>query len=146
MPQVCELLVDASALSQLADLECSSSVARAVVDLRFPGRRVTMGFTKSRSVWTIASWRSFPDMSVQTFQIELPGSLLARAHVHRPDEARELVTFLLEGYAQEMEKAQRQQVYEAYYAARTPEEETEELQILADFSVVDAEIVDEATL
>ncbi len=85
-------------------------------------------------------------MSIQTVQIELPGSLLARARVHRPDEARELVAFLLEGYAQEIEKTQRQQAYEAYYAARTPEEEAEELQILADFSVADAEIAGESAL
>ena len=82
-------------------------------------------------------------MISQTVQIELPGALLERAHVHALDEARELITFLLESYVQELERAQRRQAYEAYYAARTPEDEAEELELLADFAFADAEIADE---
>lgn len=84
-------------------------------------------------------------MSEKTVHIELPGALLARAHVRAPDQARELITFLLERYAQALEQAQRRQAYEAYYAGRTPEDETEELQLLADFAMTDAEISDESS-
>ena len=73
-------------------------------------------------------------MSPQTVQIELPSTLLERARVQAPDEARELITFLLEEYVQELEKSQRLQAYETYYAARTPEDEAEELELLADFA------------
>ncbi len=84
------------------------------------------------------------DMTMQTIRIELPDALLERAQVRAGDEARELITFLLEKYVQELEKAQRRQAYEAYYAARTPEEEAEELELLADFAFADAEITDES--
>ena len=82
-------------------------------------------------------------MISQTVQVELPSALLERARVHALDEARELITFLLENYVQELERAQRRQAYEAYYAARTPEDEAEELELLADFGFADAEITDE---
>jgi len=56
-------------------------------------------------------------MTTQTIQIEVPGPLLERARVQAMGEARELIAFLLENYIQELEKAQRRQAYEAYYAA-----------------------------
>jgi len=68
-------------------------------------------------------------MTTQTIQIELPNVLLERARVQALDEAQELITFLLENYVQELEKAHRRQAYEAYYAARTPEDEAEELEL-----------------
>ncbi|MDP1715405.1 MAG: hypothetical protein Q8L41_11745 [Anaerolineales bacterium] len=74
-----------------------------------------------------------------TVKIELPESLLDRARVEAWDEARELVTFLLERYVQELEKAQRWQAYEAYYEARTPQDEAEERELMADFAFADAE-------
>lgn len=82
-------------------------------------------------------------MTTHTIQIEVPGALLERARVPALDEARDLITFLLEHYVQELEKAQRRQAYKAYYAARTPEDEAEELELLADFAFADAEITDE---
>ena len=82
-------------------------------------------------------------MTTQTIQIEVPGPLLERARVQALGEARELIAFLLENYAQDLEKAQRRQAYEAYYAARTPEDEAEELELLAEFAFADAEIIDE---
>jgi hypothetical protein len=85
-------------------------------------------------------------MTMQTIQIELPGALLERAHVQALDEARELITFLLENYVQELEKAQRRQAYEAYYATRTPQDEAEEMDLLAEFAFADAEVTDETTL
>jgi hypothetical protein len=85
-------------------------------------------------------------MTMQTIQIELPGALLERAHVQALDEARELITFLLENYVQELEKAQRRQAYEAYYATRTPQDEAEEMELLAEFAFADAEVTDETTL
>ena len=84
-------------------------------------------------------------MTPQTVQIELPGALLERARIQALDEARELVTFLLERYVQELEKSQRLQAYEAYYASRTLEDEIEEHETLADFAFVDAEGIDETT-
>jgi predicted component of type VI protein secretion system len=78
-------------------------------------------------------------MLTNTVKIELPGTLLDRARVEAMDEARELVTFLLEEYVQELEKAQRWQAYEAYYETRTPQEETEEREIMADFAFADSE-------
>ena len=84
-------------------------------------------------------------MTTQTIQIEVPNTLLERARVQALDEARELVTFLLENYVQELEKAQGRQAYEAYYAARTPEDEAEELELLAEFAFADAEITNETT-
>ncbi|MDP2776296.1 MAG: hypothetical protein Q8O48_01530 [Anaerolineales bacterium] len=77
-----------------------------------------------------------------TVKIELPESLLDRARVEAWDEARELVTFLLERYVQELEKAQRWQAYEAYYEARTPQDEAEERELMADFAFADAEFND----
>ncbi len=74
-----------------------------------------------------------------TVQVDLPGTLLDRAHIVAPDEARELVTFLLEQYVQELERAQRWQAYEAYYEARSPEDEAEERELLADFAFADAD-------
>jgi hypothetical protein len=85
-------------------------------------------------------------MTVQTIQIELPSALLERARVQTLDEARKLITFLLESYVQDLEQAQRRQAYEAYYAARTPEDEAEELELLAEFAYADAEIADETCL
>ena len=82
-------------------------------------------------------------MTTHTIQIEVPGTLLERARVPALDEARELIAFLLENYRQELEKAQRRQAYEAYYAARTPEDEAEELELLAEFAFADAEITEE---
>jgi len=82
-------------------------------------------------------------MTTQIIQLELPSALLERARVEALDEARELVAFLLENYGQELEKAQRWQAYEAYYAARTPEEEAEELELLAEFAFADAEATEE---
>jgi len=76
-------------------------------------------------------------VTTQTIQIEVSGTLLERARVQALDEARELITFLLENYVQELEKAQRRQAYEAYYAARTPEDEAEELELLAEFAFAD---------
>ena len=82
-------------------------------------------------------------MTPQTMHIELPGALLERARVQALDEAQELVTFLLERYAEESEKSQRLQTYEAYYASRTLEDEVEERELLADFAFADAEGIDE---
>lgn len=78
-------------------------------------------------------------MLTHTVKIELPSTLLDRARVEASDEARELVTFLLERYVQELEKAQRWQAYEAYYEARTPQDEAEERELMADFAFADAE-------
>ena len=50
-----------------------------------------------------------------SIQIDLPVALLRRARVLAPVPARELVTFLLETYAQNLERSQRQQAYESYY-------------------------------
>jgi len=77
-------------------------------------------------------------MLTHTVKIELPESLLDCARVEALDDARELVTFLLERYVQELEKAQRWQAYEAYYEARTPQDEAEERELMADFSFADA--------
>ncbi len=76
-------------------------------------------------------------------QIELPAALLRRARVPVPEPARELVTFLLESYAQNLERSQRQQAYESYYALRSAEDQDEEIAILADFAFVDAEATTE---
>ena len=78
-------------------------------------------------------------MLTQTVKIELPSTLLDRARVDASDEVRELVTFLLERYVQELEKAQRWQAYEAYYDARTLQDEAEERELMADFAFADAE-------
>jgi len=56
------------------------------------------------------------------------------------EEARQLVIFLLEDYVWELERSQRGQAYEAYYAVRAPEDETDEQEMLADFAFADAEI------
>ena len=84
-------------------------------------------------------------MTPQTVQIELPSALLERARVHALGEARELITFLLEGYVQELEKSQRLQAYEAYYTSRTLADEAEERELLTDFASADAEGIDETT-
>jgi hypothetical protein len=84
-------------------------------------------------------------MTLQTIQVELPKTLLERAQLKALDEARELITFLLEQYVQELEKAHRRQAFEAYYTTRSPEEEAEELEVLSDFAFVDAEITGETT-
>ena len=44
-------------------------------------------------------------MLTHTVKIELSGTLLDRARVDALDDARELVTFLLERYVPELEKA-----------------------------------------
>jgi hypothetical protein len=82
-------------------------------------------------------------MSLQTVHIELPKTLLERAQIKALDEARELITFLIEEYVQGLEKAHRRQAFEAYYATRTSEEEAEEMDLLADFAICDAETVQE---
>lgn len=79
-------------------------------------------------------------MLPQIVRIELPGMLLKRARIRAVEEARELVTFLLEEYVQELEKTQCQQAYEAYYNSLTPEDEAEERNFLADFAFADAEV------
>jgi len=76
-------------------------------------------------------------------QIELPAALLRRARVPAPIPARKLATFLLENYAQNLERSQRQQAYESYYALRSVEDQDEEIAILADFAFVDAEATTE---
>ena len=43
-------------------------------------------------------------MTVQTMHLELPAALFQRVSVQAPDDARELVTFLVESYAQSLEK------------------------------------------
>jgi len=78
-------------------------------------------------------------VTTQVIQLELPMTLLERAHVQAVDETRELVTFLLENYVQELERDQRWQAYEAFYQTRTVEDEAEELALLAEFAFVDAE-------
>jgi len=78
-------------------------------------------------------------MTVQIVNLEFPAALFKRARVQATDDARELVTFLVESYAQDLEKSLRQQAYETYYAARTPQEEAEEQELLADFAPADFE-------
>ena len=73
-------------------------------------------------------------MALQTLQIPVPSALLQRARVSALEEARELVTFLLENYIQELERKQLRQAYEAYYTSRTPQEITEEAELMADFA------------
>src|SRR3990172_3623751 len=85
-------------------------------------------------------------MLPQTVQIDLPGTLLDRARVEALDEARELVTFLLERYVQELETTQRPQAYQTYYEARTPEDEAEERELIADFAFADVEATDAFSL
>jgi len=82
---------------------------------------------------------------MQTIQIELPKTLLERAQLKALDEARELITFLLEQYVQDLEKTHRRQAFEAYYTTRSPEEEAEELEVLSDFTFADSEITGETT-
>ncbi len=77
-------------------------------------------------------------------QVELPAVLLKRADLQTVSSARELITFLLEKYAQELEQSRWRQAYAAYYAARAPEEEAEELALLADFPVADVAIFESA--
>ena len=52
-------------------------------------------------------------MMMQTsVRMDLPTALLRRARVPALVPARELVTFLLESHAQNLERSQRQQAYE----------------------------------
>ncbi len=81
-----------------------------------------------------------------TVQIDLPGTLLNRAHVKALDEARNLVILLLGRYVQALEVPQRRQAYEAYYAARPPEDESEERALIADFAFADADVTDPPSL
>jgi len=89
--------------------------------------------------------RSGVRITMQTIQIELPKTLLERAQLKALDEARELITFLLEQYVQDLEKTHRRQAFEAYYTTRSPEEEAEELEVLSDFTFADSEITGETT-
>jgi len=79
-------------------------------------------------------------MALRMLQIQIPSTLLQRARVSAVEEARELVTFLLENYIQELERKQLRQAYEAYYTNRTPPEVAEEAELMADFADADAEI------
>jgi len=81
-------------------------------------------------------------MASPTILVKVPEALLRRASLHTSGSARELVVFLLEKRAQELEQAQRRQAYEAYYASRTPEEQAEEVELLDEFAAADAEISD----
>jgi hypothetical protein len=74
-----------------------------------------------------------------SIQIEVPNALLRRAQVQTPGDARDLVTFLLEQYAQESDKGRREQAYEAYFAQLTPDDTAEEAAVLNDFASVDTE-------
>ena len=78
-------------------------------------------------------------MTAQTMNLELPAVLFQRISVQAPEDARELVTFLVESYAQGLERTVRQQAYETYYATRTPEEKAEEQELLTDFALADFE-------
>jgi hypothetical protein len=78
-------------------------------------------------------------MAKQNVLIQLPSTLLERAHVPLVSDAQNLVTFLLEVYVHKIEKKELRKAYEAYYSARTREEETEELEFLAEFAFADAE-------
>lgn len=82
-------------------------------------------------------------MTTRSIQIELPEILLSRAKVEAIDDVRELVTFLLENYVQELEKAQRDQAYARYYTERSPEEIAEEQAILDEFAYADTELIGE---
>jgi hypothetical protein len=77
-------------------------------------------------------------MLKQTVKIELPESLIDRAHVDASEGARELVTFLLEKYVQELDNTQPCQAYENYYDVRRPQDEAEEREIMADFAFANA--------
>ena len=80
-------------------------------------------------------------MTAQTLQVEIPTILLQRAHIPTGKEARELITYLLENYVQELERSQRYHAYELYYSNRTPTEITEESQLLKDFAHADTESI-----
>lgn len=82
-------------------------------------------------------------MTVQTMNFELPAVLFQRVSIQAPEDARELVAYLVENYAQSQEKALREQAYETYYAARTAEEESEEQELLIDFALADFEALAE---
>lgn len=84
-------------------------------------------------------------MNMQTFHIEVPQVLLQRAQVTAGEEVRELITFLLERYVQELERNRRDQAYAAYYQQRDAAEVVEEAEFLADFAFADAQVADEAT-
>ena len=59
-------------------------------------------------------------LTMPIVQIEVPAVLLKRADLQTLNSARELITFLLEKYVQELEQSQRRQAYATYYATRTP--------------------------
>ncbi len=84
-------------------------------------------------------------VTTQVIQLELPMTLLERAHVRAVDETRELVTYLLENYVQELERDQRRQAYEAFYETRSAEDEAEELELLIEFAFIDAESASQIT-
>lgn len=84
-------------------------------------------------------------MNLQTFQIELPPILLQRVQVTAGEELRELITYLLERYAQEIERTRRDQAYAAYYQQRNATEVAEEAEFLADFAFATAKLEAEAT-
>jgi hypothetical protein len=73
-------------------------------------------------------------------EIRVPKALLDRVDVHGAQESRELVTFLLERYAQDREKTRRVEAYRRYYESRTDEDRSEEAELLSDFSASDAEV------
>lgn len=81
-----------------------------------------------------------------TVQIDLPGPLLDRARVETMAEARDLVTFLLGRYVHALEVPQRRQAYEAYYASRPPEDESDERALIGDFAFADADVTDSPSL
>ncbi len=85
-------------------------------------------------------------MLPHTVQIDLPGPLLVRARVETMAQARVLVIWLLERYVQALDVTQRQQAYEAFYADRTPEDESDERALIADFVVADADVTDSPSL
>ena len=85
-------------------------------------------------------------MLPHTVQIELPGTLLDRAGAETIAEARDLVIVLLGRYVQALEVAQRRQAYEAYYAARAPEDELEKQALIADLALADADMTDSPSL
>lgn len=80
-------------------------------------------------------------MTTRFIQLELPEVLLKQADVDAADDVRELITFLLESYVQDLEKARREQAYTAYYTERSPEEVADEQGILDDFAYSDADSV-----
>jgi len=85
-------------------------------------------------------------MLPRTVQVDLPGPLLDRARVETMAEARDLVILLLGRYGQALEATQLRPAYEAYYAARPPEDESEEQALIAEFAFADADVTDPPAL